>query len=468
MSSFFDQLANAATQVGQQVVGNVMFNTIDQTVDTKLRPATHELMSKNVGIMQEQTATEVPQLAERAMLEEVDPAFRPVLSGNVQGIVGSFAGNLRAMLVGIVRGIPETLVDVAMDIVKVLAKTVGATGLTQGIGAALNAAGKILSNPYVAIVPQIIQGVRNKVVEILGALIGPIMNVVPQTFDQAARSIIQGVLNQGNALLTAATMVFGGLAYEKIRDAVMGIVQPKAWAVVTQVVQRTESTIMNEFQGQLDRVFGGAPSAGPSQGHPGQPVPGVFDMQGHPMFIMTLNPAQAPYYDCDRCRQRRDNSRGEAHARCGTCNVDFCVVCVPPFQQQQGWQGQGQQNWQGQQPNGFQQQNFQQQGYPQQGYQQQGYQQQGYPQQGYQQQGYQQQGYPQQNFQQGYPQQGYQPGYPQQNWQGGGYRSADGVADGETKIFDPDAPKSDGPSAADGAPNAAADAPQTDAAPPPG
>jgi hypothetical protein len=66
-----------------------------------------------------------------------------------------------------------------------------------------------------------------QVVEILNALIQPIMNIIPTTFDNAARGIIGGLLNSGNALLSAATMIFGGMAYEKVRDAVMGIVQPK-------------------------------------------------------------------------------------------------------------------------------------------------------------------------------------------------------------------------------------------------
>lgn len=318
--------------------------TIDELVDNKLRLPTYDLMTRNVGTMQEQTSTEVPQLTERAMLEEVDPMYRPILSSGSQGIVANFANNcessagfelldtwdsirlflffsVRAVLVTIVRGIPETLVDVAMNIVKVLGKTVGGTALTAGFGAALNLAGKILSNPYAAIVPQIIMGVQQKVREILTNLIQPIMQIIPTTFDNAARGIIQGLLNSGNALLTAATLVFGGMAYEKIRDSVMNIVQPKAWGVVGTVMQRTEGTIMNEFEGQVNKVFGGKPSSGLSMD--GQQVQGVFDPQGHPMYFRQLNPQQAPYYDCDRCRQRRDNSQAEIHARCDRWLVDL-------------------------------------------------------------------------------------------------------------------------------------------------
>jgi hypothetical protein len=140
-----------------------MNQTIDDLVDTKLRPPTYELMTRNVDLMREQTSTEVPQLTEKAMLEEVDPVFRPILSSNASGIVGNFATNLREVLLTIIRGIPETLVDVAMNIVKALGKTVGGTALSQGFNAALQVAGNILSNPYAAIVPQVIVGVRNKV-----------------------------------------------------------------------------------------------------------------------------------------------------------------------------------------------------------------------------------------------------------------------------------------------------------------
>ena len=140
-----------------------MNQTIDDLVDTKLRPPTLELMTRNVEVMREQTSTEVPQLTKKAMLEEVDPVFRPILSSNASGIVGNFATNLREVLLTIIRGIPETLVDVAMSIVKALGKTVGGTALSQGFSAAMQVAGNILSNPYAAIVPQIIAGVRNKV-----------------------------------------------------------------------------------------------------------------------------------------------------------------------------------------------------------------------------------------------------------------------------------------------------------------
>lgn len=152
-----------------------------------------------------------------------------------------------------------------MSIVKRLTKSLVGTGFSQGISAALSAAGSLLTHPYAVLVPQILAAVRQKVVESLAALAQPILALIPTTFDAAARPILSALGSSGNALIATASLLLGGLAYEKIRDAVMTVVQPKAVQAVAGVIQTTEREIMEEFEGQIVKVLG-KPPANPNAG----------------------------------------------------------------------------------------------------------------------------------------------------------------------------------------------------------